>query len=480
MSNSFSKIYEEIKTRKTKFSFLMSRPQSTQRDEAYYELFEVYKDLVYPQIITLPLEGNNRAMYIETNLLQKVLEHLANKLSTRDGFNKHIADFVQLEIDYKETAPYFSTVNKNKIDLLNAFNKFYTKMKGLADFGWAPIAVEKIIAPQLISMLKKIYPNGEELYYSLASPIKLNQFQKMRIDICDAIIDGAKIEDIAEELENKYLWYNEYSYVEKLCDKEYFIDEISKLTKEKAIEEKNRIQSEIKNNIENVNKIKSKIKDDRINLFADVVVEYTFLRTERVDLFKKLQAPARYIYDLVAELLKEETGMNWTRIEVVNLMNSEIISYLSGSSIPDFEKTKTRNRFLFYRNPSEEFIVEDKIILNDVTKLLQSDNGKQIKGSIAFKGVVKGKVSLVFGKDDLHKIDEGSVLVARTTMPDYIHAMEKAVAFVTEEGGITSHAAIIARELKKPCIVGTGNCTKVLKDGDMVEVDADNGIVRII
>ena len=209
-------------------------------------------------------------------------------------------------------------------------------------------------------------------------------------------------------------------------------------------------------------------------------MEYTFLRTERVDLFKKLQVPARRVFDLIAELLKEKTGKSWTRIEVVNLMNTEIVSYLNGLTTPDFDVIKSRNKFMFYKDPEGEVVITDQAVLTDVSNSLQAGETKQIKGGVAFKGVVKGKVCLVFSKDDLHKIGEGSVLVARTTMPDYIHAMEKAVAFVTEEGGITSHAAIIARELKKPCIVGTGNCTKVLKDGDMIEVDADKGIVRII
>ena len=66
------------------------------------------------------------------------------------------------------------------------------------------------------------------------------------------------------------------------------------------------------------------------------------------------------------------------------------------------------------------------------------------------------------------------------TTPDYIPAMKKAAAFVTDEGGITCHAAIIAREMKKPCIVGTKIATKVLHDGDLVEVDADKGVVRIL
>jgi pyruvate,water dikinase len=58
--------------------------------------------------------------------------------------------------------------------------------------------------------------------------------------------------------------------------------------------------------------------------------------------------------------------------------------------------------------------------------------------------------------------------------------MKKATAFVTDAGGILSHAAIVAREMKKPCIIGTGVATKVLKDGDLVEVDANKGVVKII
>ena len=64
------------------------------------------------------------------------------------------------------------------------------------------------------------------------------------------------------------------------------------------------------------------------------------------------------------------------------------------------------------------------------------------------------------------------------TFPNFISAMEKAAAFVTDEGGILCHAAIVAREMKKPCIIGTKIATQVLKDGELVEVDASKGIVR--
>lgn len=73
---------------------------------------------------------------------------------------------------------------------------------------------------------------------------------------------------------------------------------------------------------------------------------------------------------------------------------------------------------------------------------------------------------------------DGDVLISTATTPSIVSAMKKAAAIVTDEGGLTCHAAIVSRELKIPCIIGTKIATKVFKDGDRVEVDATKGIVR--
>lgn len=77
-------------------------------------------------------------------------------------------------------------------------------------------------------------------------------------------------------------------------------------------------------------------------------------------------------------------------------------------------------------------------------------------------------------------MEKGEILVTVMTSPDFMVAAKKAAAIVTDEGGITCHAAIVSREMKIPCIIGTKIATKVLKDGDIVEVDADKGVVRKI
>jgi phosphohistidine swiveling domain-containing protein len=104
----------------------------------------------------------------------------------------------------------------------------------------------------------------------------------------------------------------------------------------------------------------------------------------------------------------------------------------------------------------------------------------EVQGQVACPGKVKGKVKIINLPSDMAKMQKGDILVSMATIPDLVPAMKKAAAIVTEQGGITSHAAIVSRELGVPCVIGTKIATKVFKDGDLVEVDANKGIVRKI
>lgn len=105
---------------------------------------------------------------------------------------------------------------------------------------------------------------------------------------------------------------------------------------------------------------------------------------------------------------------------------------------------------------------------------------KQLTGSIANKGFARGRVRRVMGHRQIHDVKVGEILVSPMTMPDFLPAMVKAAAYVTDEGGVLCHAAIVAREYNKPCIVGTKFATQIFKDGDMVEVDANKGVVSLV
>jgi pyruvate,water dikinase len=120
----------------------------------------------------------------------------------------------------------------------------------------------------------------------------------------------------------------------------------------------------------------------------------------------------------------------------------------------------------------EEFNEKDENINEDI---------KEFKGNIGFKsGIIKGKVRILTYTEQISSFKEGEILVTPMTNPSFVPAMRKAAAIITDDGGLLCHAAIVSREMKKPCIIGTKIATQVLKDGDLVEVDAEKGIVKIL
>lgn len=168
-------------------------------------------------------------------------------------------------------------------------------------------------------------------------------------------------------------------------------------------------------------------------------------------------------------------------INLVNAMRkNEIESALTGNITVTVDELNQRLKGCVYIKEGNEWnlYVDDKFTYWK-NKLQGTHNG-EVSGDIAFPGIVKGKVVIHLSWTDITEVQEGDVLVTGMTNPQMIPMLKKAAAIITDEGGITCHAAIISRELKKPCIVGTKNATQVLKNGDYVEVDANHGVVHLI
>ncbi len=175
-----------------------------------------------------------------------------------------------------------------------------------------------------------------------------------------------------------------------------------------------------------------------------------------------------------------------------SLFPEEILAILKGNDIK-INKNTLNNRFnfsvLFFSEKSFKLILGSKAIKikQELETKEEKQNKKQlikenkvIKGAKAYGGLVRGEVQIVKSFNEIKKFKKNKILVTTSTRPDFLPAIKKAAAIVTEQGGILSHAAITARELKTPCIIGTKIATKALKDGDLVEVDAEKGIIKIL
>lgn len=196
------------------------------------------------------------------------------------------------------------------------------------------------------------------------------------------------------------------------------------------------------------------------SIYADAR-ELVYLRTKRTDILYEFLFLARPIFKEVAKL-NEITFNDLKYYTLQSLAAGKLIKYPK-----NFGCISYKEKLFFFDKP----IFDKNIIDNTHT---------EVKGAIAQPGLVKGFAKIVLKVSELNKVKKGDILVTHMTSPDFLSAMKISAGFVTNEGGLTCHAAIIAREIKKPCVIGTKIATDVFKDGDLIEVDANEGLVRIL
>lgn len=200
---------------------------------------------------------------------------------------------------------------------------------------------------------------------------------------------------------------------------------------------------------------------------------------QRQNINKTLYAPN--IFDKYLQEIEKRLALKW---DIQNYSYHELVGLLEGKkfkNIPDRSGFVVRGLF----SGNKDIVGKEA---EKIYRQLQviDNNTKEFRGNIGNKGFYKGRVKVIhFSVDtDFHKeiqdMKKGQVLVSGSTGPEMILACKKAGAIITDEGGIISHAALISRELNIPAVIATKIATKVLKDNDLVEVDANNGVIKIL
>lgn len=240
-----------------------------------------------------------------------------------------------------------------------------------------------------------------------------------------------------------------------------------------------------------VREIKRRPKEEQVDS-----TQATPSNSEYVDWLIKIAGRCAYIFDEgKSAVVRANWALRKTLIKlghdetlVLNCTEEEFLNWTTTEELPLHTDLRERDKYYailvwdgqIYEYTSKDSI-QNLIQQEGITEFQQiKDEISQVKGQVAYRGVVRGKVKILFSQQDAAKLEEGEILVASMTTPELLSAMRKAGAFVTDEGGITCHAAIVAREFKTPCVIGTKIATKAFKDGDFVEVDANIGIITNI
>lgn len=455
--------------------------------------------------IVVSQNGHMKIAYPHQELLE-LGEFLTNKLKSDDRLvEKTISEF-----------NYYLNETDRLIKLLN--NKKISKNELVKIFEYAEEIYEKgmswsmIIEPLDIYLIKKIKENlniptdkFSEFFGILTSPLEesfvlrkkkeilnlakeINKNENLKNIFLQKNIENIKnetkktsiIKEINTHLAN-YSWINgDYVKSQHLEISDIIVSIKEYLDNNINIEQE---LLEIDNYVKDL-----KIKKEEVWKKIDIKEEMknVLLLTEKIgamhDWRKEAFLKSQFLFELLFEKISQGNKID---IDVLRFsLPEEIISYLKTDKIDEAKIVQRKKYSLVLSGIDGHKIYYNDEALSIENKELAFGNKEVfslIKGIPASLGKVVGRAVVAYSSDEaMKKIQKGDILVTSMTRPDFVPAMKIAGAIVTNEGGMTCHASIVSREFKIPCIVGTRVATKIINDGDIVEVNGNHGIVYII
>lgn len=316
----------------------------------------------------------------------------------------------------------------------------------------------KILTDKLIFELRD-NPDRDAIirYYSI--PKQLAPVQRLEKEL-DKLCGHKNLDKASERLWKNFHWIP-VSFVGESWDKKYFLN-LLKIRTKIVLTAPQKPEG----------KLSAKLKH---LLWA--LSQVTYLNEYRKEIFCQVSLKIRPVLN---KLAKAAGLKDWKEVSL--LTHDELILAATGKNLSKLVARRQKESFAVHNIDGVQLQIvyglevkkfEDKLKTKNI-------NAAQFNGVVGNKGKVVGKVKLVLNYKDFNKFKAGNILVAKMTSVDYLPIMKKAIAFITDEGGLACHAAVVAREFNLPCIIGTKIATAVLKDGDIIEVDAHKGIVRKI
>jgi phosphohistidine swiveling domain-containing protein len=377
----------------------------------------------------------------------------------------------------------FKKVKKIKIDELElTLTSLFNWSREICSYGYLAVLSdfpEEYITPRMEEILKtKCKSSKAETRLTLTS----SHLKKPSVIASEELCRLVMADEDLEAWLDRWFWLDfghvgntlshtqlDEKYAHILSDKESAKIELDKIEGYHAqIEER---QKELIKNLD--------LNESEIKIF-EAARQFSYLKGYRMDILSAANA----FFDRIFTVYAEKWGWDKDIFRFSTL--EEVLGYFQAQK-PDIDKILSRKIGSIWAldNDQEGIVILQDQKAKDFEKqrLIVEDEKMSIdliKGNTAYPGVVTGTVRIIANSGDLGKVQDGDVLVAVQTTPELLPGMKKAIAFVTDIGGITSHAAIVSREMKKPCIVGTKHATKILKDGDLVKVDADHGYIMLI
>lgn len=404
-------------------------------------------------------------------------QYLIDWYKEKNNKIKYEKDLDKVVLDLQNILKKIEKINLQKLDkkkLLDLYNELKNIYINWYSLFWTTELVSVRCEEILKEKLKDLNPDE----FSILTAVSEKSFsQEIEDDMSSLILSAKKygfkdkrFSKLLKDFQQNYFWmYNNYYETKVLQEEEIILDIKKRLERTKF---------DFKKNLDLKKEKEKLIKKYKIDLDTQKIIEISDKFTFLQDLRKKwIMIYAHYLEKVLAEI---GSRVKVSLHDMRYTMPSEIGEILKGKKF-DLQSRQENCMIVFQSGALEgEVYISDRAKSEENKYFHASSQEKDLailKGNVACSGKAIGPVKVLMNPNEIYKVNHGDVLVTSMTSPDFMPAMRKCVAIITNEGGLTCHAAVIARELNIPCIIGTKVATKVLKDGDLVEVDGDRGIV---
>lgn len=464
----------------------ITRPAVLQRDE----VFRMTANSIVPiSVATIPAGGSHRTYCFESQQAGALFSRCLEMLGTWEGWKCHLERYETLVRTADELCGFMAGDPKAYRPILDRYRAF---LKTLAPYLFTGVAVDNVVFPEFRRRIMAIWPDRPDVQSQVlklvAAPIRFHDFQPLRLSICRAALEGsAPKQSLLHDIVRDYAHVNQYMFTEPLLTVEQLHHEIRTLDRERARLEVAAIESSLEQDPNWDVRLAEAVPSDELVRWGHAIKTYAWLRTDRIDRLRRVHLQLRRVFEGLAGDLGAASGCEWTCAHVVNLSNHELDQFVDLGIVPDFSEVTARmdGAYVYYFHAGASTVVTEPRLVQTLTGVVKSSGtGTQDSsispGTTAYEGYAQGHVKRIFSKNDLQRVESGDIMVAFVTMPDYTPQMRIAGGVITADGGITSHAAIVSRELHKPAIVGSSNCMDVLQDGDEVLLDSVNQRVTVV
>ena len=455
-----------------------NRPNSLQQAQYYsWSTTKILQELLGTQIPSQLyfFKDNNTDIYFIKEEWEAFLEHCKNVcLNNKDFLNNITRKGLDILSDlekYTKSVYNSDLTTLSKQELLKTYKDFRHKLWYEFGVAWINVLIEDLVFEKLNKILEKKSKNiakDSDIICSLTQPTHIQQEQ---IDLLKIAVSKDDKEEKLKQHTKKYAYLPLYDVHIKPFGIEYFRKRMQK--EKNPAKELKELQESFEQNKVQFNELIKRLNLTNQELdLVKYVNGFIFLKDYRSHFRSIYSLHLKKLFDEIAR--REKIPVN----DLFLMTEKETQELIEHDKKPDLQNR--RKPFIYLKYHDNEWVLEGEQVKEFEQSLGKAELGEEVKGIPASKGLAKGKAKIIKNPDEIRKVKKGDVLITSMTRPDYVPAMERAGAIVTDEGGVLCHAAIISREMGKPCVIGTKNATDVFKDNDFVEVDANKGIVRKI